>query len=60
VREFLATKQIPVLEHLAFPPNLAPNDFLLFPKIKKMLKERRFDDNDHIRSNTTADLKAIL
>jgi len=35
VREFLATKQITVLEHLAYSPDLAPSDFFLFPKIKK-------------------------
>ena len=34
VREFLATKQITVLKHPAFSPDLAPNDFFLFPKIK--------------------------
>ena len=34
VREFLATKQITVLEHPAYSPDLAPNDFFLFPKIK--------------------------
>ena len=32
--EFLATKQITVLEHPAYSPDLAPNDFFLFPKIK--------------------------
>jgi len=32
--EFLATKQITVLEHHAFSPDLAPSDFSLFPKIK--------------------------
>jgi len=40
VREFLATKQINVLEHPAYSPDLAPNDFFLFPKIKEILKER--------------------
>jgi len=59
VREFLATKQITVLEHPAIPPDLAPNDFFLFPKIKEILKGRHFDDTDDIRSNTTAALKAI-
>jgi len=39
VREFLATKQITVLEHLAYSPDLAPSDFFLFPKIKKYWKE---------------------
>ena len=59
VREFLATKQITVLEHPAYSPDVAPSDFFLFPKIKKTLKARHFDDIDDIRSNTTAALKAI-
>ena len=54
--EFLATKQITVLEHPAHSPDIAPSDFFLFPKIKEILKGRHFDD---IRSNTTAALKAI-
>jgi hypothetical protein len=56
VREYLASKQITVLEHPAHSPDLAPSDFFLFPKIKKILKGRHFDD---IGSNTTAALKAI-
>ena len=59
MREVLATKQITVLEHPAYSPDLTPNDFLLFPKIKEILKGRHFDDIDDIRSNTTAALKAI-
>jgi len=57
--EFLATKQITVLEHLAYSPDLAPSDFLLFPKTKEILQRRHFDDNDDIRSNTTADRRGI-
>ena len=34
VREFLATKQVTVLEHPANSPDLARNHFFLFPKIK--------------------------
>jgi hypothetical protein len=52
--EFLASKQITVLE-----PDLASNDFFLFPKIKEILQRRHFDDIDDIRSNKTATLKAI-
>jgi len=48
-----------VLEHPAYSPDPAPGDFFLFPKIKKILKGRNFDDTDDIRSNTTAALKAI-
>jgi len=58
-RRFLATKQITVLEHPAYSPDLAPSDFILFPKIKEILKGRHFDDIDDIRSNTTTALKAI-
>ena len=59
VREFLGTKQITVLEHPAYSPDLASSEFFLFPKIKEILKGRRFDDIDDIRSNTTAALKVI-
>jgi len=59
VREFLATKQINVLKHPAYSPDLAPIDFFLFLKIKEILKGRHFDDNDDIRSNTTGALKSI-
>ena len=37
-RIFLAIKQITVLEHSAYSPDLAPSDFFLFPKIKEILK----------------------
>jgi len=57
--EFLATKQITVLEYPAYSPDLNPSDFFLFPKIKEILKRRHFDDIDDIRSNTMAALKAI-
>jgi hypothetical protein len=38
VREFLASKQITVLEDPPYSPDLAPNYFSLFPKIKGILK----------------------
>jgi len=59
VRERLATKQITVLEHPAYSPDIAPSDFILFPKINEILKGRHFDDTDDIRSNRTAAPKAI-
>jgi hypothetical protein len=55
-REFLASKQITVLEHPPYSADLAPNDFFLFLKIEEILKGRHFDD---IRCNTTAALKTI-
>ena len=44
VREFLATKQITLLEHPAYSPDLTPNYIFLFPKIKEILKEMHFDE----------------
>jgi hypothetical protein len=35
VREFLASKQLP--EHPPYSPDLAPNDFFLFMKIKEIV-----------------------
>ena len=59
MREFIATKQITVLEHPSYSPDLAPSDFFLFSKIKKILKGRHFDDIDDIRSNTKAAVNTI-
>jgi transposase len=57
VREFLANKQITILEHPPYSPDLSPSYFFfLFLKIKEILEGRHFDD---IRSNTTAALNAI-
>ena len=59
MREFLATKQITVLEHPAYSLDLAPKDSFLFLKIKEILKGRNFDDTDDIRSSKTAALNVI-
>jgi len=39
--EFLATKQITVLEHLAYSPDLAPNDFFV-PEDKGNIEKKAF------------------
>jgi hypothetical protein len=56
VREFVATKQITVLEHPAYSPDGAHKDLILLTKIKK---GRQFGDTNYIRSNAMAALKAI-
>jgi transposase len=38
IREFLAKKDIPILPHPPYSPDLAPCDFYLFPKLKSKLK----------------------
>jgi hypothetical protein len=58
-REFLARKQIIVLENRPYLPGLAPSDFFLSPKIKEILKGRHYDHIDDIRSNVTVALKII-
>jgi histone-lysine N-methyltransferase SETMAR len=42
VKQFLASKNITVLAHPPYSPDLAPCDFFLFPKIKSMLKQTHF------------------
>jgi transposase len=59
VREFLASKQITVLENPPYSPDLAPSYFFLSLKIKEILKGKHFDDIDDIRSNTMGALMAI-
>jgi hypothetical protein len=59
VRVFLASKQITVLEHHPCSLDHAPNEFFLFPKVKKLLKGRHFYDTDEIRSNMVRVLNAI-
>jgi hypothetical protein len=39
------------VEHPLYSLDLTPSDFILFLKIKEILKERHFDDVDDIRSN---------
>jgi hypothetical protein len=56
--EFLATKQITMLEHPACSPDLAPSDYFYVPGDKGILKGRLFVDINDIRRNTTAALKA--
>jgi hypothetical protein len=56
---FTTSKQITVLEHPPYSPDVAPNDFFLFRKIKEILKRRYLGDTDDIRSSTMAALKAI-
>ncbi|CAI6344606.1 unnamed protein product [Macrosiphum euphorbiae] len=59
IREFLADKQIPVVPHPPYSPDLAPCDFFLFPKIKTDLKGQRFDDIETIKKNAVDQLKQL-
>ena len=56
VREFLATKQITVLEHPAYSPDLAPHWLFSVPEDKGNIERKAFWWH---QSNTTAALKAM-
>jgi histone-lysine N-methyltransferase SETMAR len=59
VREFLVKKWIMKLDHPPYSPDLAPCDFLLFPKLKTALKGRRFSDIADIQGYVTTILQSI-
>jgi transposase len=44
VMQFLASKSICVIQLPPYSPDLAPADFILFPKVKLALKAQRFSD----------------
>ena len=56
VREFVAKKNIPVLHHPPYSPDLAPCDFCLFSKFKSKLKGHRFGTIEQIQKTVTDDL----
>lgn len=59
VKQFLAEKQIAVLEHLPYSPDLAPCDFFLFPKVKSALKGTRFTSLPDVKKKTTELLRQL-
>ena len=44
IRQFLAKNNVAVLEQPPYFTDLAPCDFFLFPKLKKVIKVTRFQD----------------
>jgi histone-lysine N-methyltransferase SETMAR len=59
VAHFLARKQITVLHHPSYSPDLAPVYFFLFPKLKSQLKGKRFQDISTIQANVTEQIRSI-
>ena len=56
IREFLTKKNIPVLPHSPYSPDLAPCDFFLFPKLKSKLKGHHFGTMENIQKIVTDEL----
>ena len=59
VRHYLNEKNITVLPHPPYSPDLAPLDFYFFPKIKIELKGHRYGTIEKVQKVTTAVLKQI-
>jgi len=59
VQECLARKQVRVLHHPPYSPNLSPCDYFPFPKLKLPLKGRLFEDVQDIQADVTSGLRAI-
>jgi transposase len=59
IQQFLAKKQVPVLHHAPYSPDLAPCDLFLFPKLKHSLKGTHFQSIEDIQRKTTELLKGF-
>ena len=58
-REILAKKNIPVLPHPPYSPDLAPCNFYLFRKLKLKLKGHHFGMMENIRKTVTDELHTL-
>ena len=59
VQQFLAKHGTAQLQQLPYSPDLAPCDFFLFPRLKKVLKGHRFEATEDIKQNSTKTLLDI-
>ena len=59
VQEFLARKQVCVLHHPPYSPDLSLCDYFLFPKLKLPLIGRLFEDVQDIQAAVTSSLRAV-
>jgi len=59
VKQFLANKNITVLEHPPYSPDVAPCDFYLFPKIKSVLKGTHFVSVENVKTKTAEILNSF-
>jgi hypothetical protein len=53
VRSYLVKHQTSVMPHPPYYTDLAPADFYLFPKLKTILKGRRFQSTYKLHENVT-------
>jgi len=60
IQELLMKKNIPVLPHPPYSPELAPCDFYIFPKLKLKLKGHHFEMMENIQKIVTDELHTHL
>jgi hypothetical protein len=58
-QQFLAKSELVVIPHPPNPPDLAPCDFLPFPKMKLKLKGRRFDSIEEIQTESQRERESL-
>ena len=59
VKQFLSSRNITVLEHQPYSPDLAPCDFYLFPKVKSVLKGTHFVSVENVKAKTAEILNSL-
>ena len=59
IRQYLAQRNVPMLEQPPYSPDLAPSDFFLFPKLKTVLKGTRFPDLETLKRAATKEQRAF-
>ncbi|UYV65939.1 hypothetical protein LAZ67_3005932 [Cordylochernes scorpioides] len=59
VLQFLAKHSTIQIPYPPYSPDLAPNDFFLYPKLKMKLKGRKFDKVDMIQAESKATLRNL-
>ena len=59
VKKFLANSNVAVFHHPPYSPDLAPADYVLFPKLKFSLKGRHFQTVEEIKCAVKRELNNI-
>jgi transposase len=59
VKDFLAKKNVTIMGHSPYSPDLATAEFYLFTQLKPVLKARGFCDATDIIKNATEELKRL-
>ena len=59
IHAFLAQNSMTFVRHAPYSPDLAPCDFWLFPKLKTILKGRRFQSREDTMKKSTEELGSI-